>query len=172
MCSTFELHLHSSYEIGNIICSGYVLAFHLCIFLAWMKHTIWVRLSLGVFTPWWRERVYSETLNTGSKHSACAGSSGVLAAQVCWLFARSTASVSLSCWAPASQPLKCCPFSRPINGGQDCPGVNFEYQLCNTEECQKHFEDFRAQQCQQRNSHFEYQNTKHHWLPHEHPDCE
>lgn len=68
--------------------------------------------------------------------------------------------------------LKCCLFFRPINGGQDCPGVNFEYQLCNTEECQKHFEDFRAQQCQQRNSHFEYQNTKHHWLPYEHPDCE
>ncbi|KAJ8785246.1 hypothetical protein J1605_007465 [Eschrichtius robustus] len=53
-------------------------------------------------------------------------------------------------------------LEKPINGGQDCPGVNFEYQLCNTEECQKHFEDFRAQQCQQRNSHFEYQNTKHH----------
>nr|XP_045017115.1 A disintegrin and metalloproteinase with thrombospondin motifs 3 isoform X3 [Jaculus jaculus] len=63
-----------------------------------------------------------------------------------------------------------CNNPTPINGGQDCPGVNFEYQLCNTEECQKHFEDFRAQQCQQRNSHFEYQNTKHHWLPHEHPD--
>nr|XP_013005559.1 A disintegrin and metalloproteinase with thrombospondin motifs 3 [Cavia porcellus] len=63
-----------------------------------------------------------------------------------------------------------CNNPTPINGGQDCPGVNFEYQLCNTEECQKHFEDFRAQQCQQRNSHFEFQNTKHHWLPHEHPD--
>ncbi|XP_031198840.1 A disintegrin and metalloproteinase with thrombospondin motifs 3 isoform X1 [Mastomys coucha] len=63
-----------------------------------------------------------------------------------------------------------CNNPTPINGGQDCPGVNFEYQLCNTEECQKHFEDFRAQQCQQRNSHFDYQNTKHHWLPHEHPD--
>lgn len=67
---------------------------------------------------------------------------------------------------------KCCLFFRPINGGQDCPGVNFEYQLCNTDECPKHFEDFRAQQCQQRNSHFEYQNTKHHWMPYEHPDCE
>ncbi|XP_052054919.1 A disintegrin and metalloproteinase with thrombospondin motifs 3 [Apodemus sylvaticus] len=63
-----------------------------------------------------------------------------------------------------------CNNPTPINGGQDCPGVNFEYQLCNTEECQKRFEDFRAQQCQQRNSHFDYQNTKHHWLPHEHPD--
>ncbi|ELW70463.1 A disintegrin and metalloproteinase with thrombospondin motifs 3 [Tupaia chinensis] len=64
-----------------------------------------------------------------------------------------------------------CNNPMPINGGQDCPGVNFEYQLCNTEECQRHFEDFRAQQCQQRNSHFEYQNTKHHWQPYEHPDA-
>lgn len=96
----------------------------------------------------------------------------VLAAQTLGSLPSSTASVGLSCWADARQPLKCCLFSRPINGGQDCPGVNFEYQLCNTEECQKHFEDFRAQQCQQRNSHFDYQNTKHHWLPHEHPDCE
>ncbi|XP_010609174.1 A disintegrin and metalloproteinase with thrombospondin motifs 3 isoform X1 [Fukomys damarensis] len=63
-----------------------------------------------------------------------------------------------------------CDSPTPINGGQDCAGVNFEYQLCNTEECQKHFGDFRAQQCQQRNSHFEFQGAKHHWLPHEHSD--
>ncbi|KAF3851431.1 hypothetical protein F7725_013203 [Dissostichus mawsoni] len=48
--------------------------------------------------------------------------------------------------------------------------VNFEYQLCNSDDCPKHFEDFRAQQCQLRNSHFEFQNAKHHWLPYEHPD--
>lgn len=72
MCSTFELHLHSSYEIGNIICSGYVLAFHLCIFLAWMKHTIWVRLSLGVFTPWWREQcVFGDTRHWQQAFSLC-----------------------------------------------------------------------------------------------------
>ncbi|XP_067413109.1 A disintegrin and metalloproteinase with thrombospondin motifs 3 isoform X1 [Emydura macquarii macquarii] len=63
-----------------------------------------------------------------------------------------------------------CNNPMPVNGGQDCASVNFEYQLCNTEECPKHFEDFRAQQCQQRNSHFEYQKSKHHWLPYEHPD--
>lgn len=96
----------------------------------------------------------------------------VLAAQTLGSLPSLTASVGPGHWAGARQPLKRCLFSRPINGGQDCPGVNFEYQLCNTEECQKHFEDFRAQQCQQRNSHFDYQNTKHHWLPHEHPDCE
>ncbi|XP_072858197.2 A disintegrin and metalloproteinase with thrombospondin motifs 3 [Pogona vitticeps] len=64
-----------------------------------------------------------------------------------------------------------CNNPMPVNGGQDCPGVNFEYQLCNMEECPKLYEDFRAQQCQQRNSHFEYQNSKHHWLPYEHPDA-
>ncbi|XP_075058445.1 A disintegrin and metalloproteinase with thrombospondin motifs 3 isoform X3 [Mixophyes fleayi] len=64
-----------------------------------------------------------------------------------------------------------CNNPMPVNGGQDCAGLNYEYQLCNTEECPKQFEDFRAQQCQQRNSHFEFQNVKHHWLPYEHPDA-
>lgn len=63
-----------------------------------------------------------------------------------------------------------CNNPMPVNGGQDCPGLNYEYQLCNTEECPKHFEDFRAQQCHQKNSQFEFQNAKHHWLPYEHPD--
>ncbi|MEE6460430.1 hypothetical protein FKM82_000966 [Ascaphus truei] len=64
-----------------------------------------------------------------------------------------------------------CNNPMPVNGGQDCPGLNYEYQLCNVEECPKHFEDFRAQQCQQRNSQFEYLSTKHHWLPYEHSDA-
>ncbi|XP_053317615.1 A disintegrin and metalloproteinase with thrombospondin motifs 3 [Spea bombifrons] len=64
-----------------------------------------------------------------------------------------------------------CNNPMPVNGGQDCPGLNYEYQLCNTEECPKQYDDFRAQQCQQRNSQFEYQNAKHHWLPYEHPDA-
>uniref|UniRef100_A0A8C4ZHR6 ADAM metallopeptidase with thrombospondin type 1 motif, 3 n=1 Tax=Gadus morhua TaxID=8049 RepID=A0A8C4ZHR6_GADMO len=63
-----------------------------------------------------------------------------------------------------------CTSPAPSNGGQDCPGINYEYQLCNPDECPKHFEDFRAQQCQLRNSHFEFQGSKHHWLPHEHQD--
>lgn len=61
---------------------------------------------------------------------------------------------------------------RPSNGGQDCPGLNYEAALCNADDCPKHYEDFRAQQCQLRNSHFEFQNAKHHWLPYEHPDGE
>ncbi|XP_017693450.1 PREDICTED: A disintegrin and metalloproteinase with thrombospondin motifs 3 isoform X1 [Lepidothrix coronata] len=63
-----------------------------------------------------------------------------------------------------------CNNPMPINGGDDCAGVNFEFQLCSTEECPKHFEDFRAQQCQQRNSHLEFRGSRHHWLPYEHPD--
>ncbi|XP_065803741.1 A disintegrin and metalloproteinase with thrombospondin motifs 3 [Labrus bergylta] len=78
---------------------------------------------------------------------------------------------SRSCGTGARFRTRQCNNPAPSNGGQDCPGVNYEYQLCNTDDCPKHFEDFRAQQCQLRNSHFEFQNAKHHWLPYEHPDA-
>uniref|UniRef100_A0A667YB76 ADAM metallopeptidase with thrombospondin type 1 motif, 3 n=1 Tax=Myripristis murdjan TaxID=586833 RepID=A0A667YB76_9TELE len=77
---------------------------------------------------------------------------------------------SRSCGTGVRFRTRQCNNPAPSNGGQDCPGVNYEYQLCKTDDCPKHFEDFRAQQCQLRNSHFEFQNTKHHWLPYEHPD--
>ncbi|XP_021331662.2 A disintegrin and metalloproteinase with thrombospondin motifs 3 isoform X2 [Danio rerio] len=80
-------------------------------------------------------------------------------------------SCSRSCGMGVRFRTRQCNNPVPSNGGQDCPGVNYEYQLCNTDDCPKHFEDFRAQQCQLRNSHFEYQNAKHHWLPYEHPDA-
>ncbi|KAG7490579.1 A disintegrin and metalloproteinase with thrombospondin motifs 3 [Solea senegalensis] len=79
-------------------------------------------------------------------------------------------SCSRSCGTGVRFRTRLCNNPAPSNGGQDCPGVNYEYQLCNTDDCPKHFEDFRAQQCQLRNSHFEFQNAKHHWLPYEHPD--
>uniref|UniRef100_A0AAR2JX33 ADAM metallopeptidase with thrombospondin type 1 motif, 3 n=1 Tax=Pygocentrus nattereri TaxID=42514 RepID=A0AAR2JX33_PYGNA len=79
-------------------------------------------------------------------------------------------SCSRSCGTGVRFRTRQCNNPVPSNGGQDCPGVNYEFQLCNTDDCSKHFEDFRAQQCQLRNSHFEYQNAKHHWLPYEHPD--
>ncbi|KAG1937220.1 A disintegrin and metalloproteinase with thrombospondin motifs [Pimephales promelas] len=80
-------------------------------------------------------------------------------------------SCSRSCGTGVRFRTRQCNNPIPSHGGQECPGVNYEYQLCNIDDCPKHFEDFRAQQCQQRNSHFEYQNTKHHWLPYEHPDA-
>ncbi|XP_050966448.1 A disintegrin and metalloproteinase with thrombospondin motifs 3 isoform X3 [Labeo rohita] len=78
---------------------------------------------------------------------------------------------SRSCGTGVRFRTRQCNNPVPSNGGQDCPGVNYEYQLCNIDDCPKHFEDFRAQQCHLRNSHFEYQNAKHHWLPYEHPDA-
>ncbi|XP_075903170.1 A disintegrin and metalloproteinase with thrombospondin motifs 3 isoform X2 [Nelusetta ayraudi] len=80
-------------------------------------------------------------------------------------------SCSRSCGTGVRLRTRQCNNPAPSNGGQDCPGVNYEYQLCNTDDCPKHFEDFRAQQCQLRNSHFEFQSAKHHWLPYEHPDA-
>nr|XP_015195659.1 PREDICTED: A disintegrin and metalloproteinase with thrombospondin motifs 3 isoform X2 [Lepisosteus oculatus] len=79
-------------------------------------------------------------------------------------------SCSRSCGTGVRFRTRQCNNPTPSNGGLDCPGINYEHQLCNTDDCPKHFEDFRAQQCQQRNSHFEFQNAKHHWLPYEHPD--
>ncbi|XP_069837949.1 A disintegrin and metalloproteinase with thrombospondin motifs 14 [Dendropsophus ebraccatus] len=63
-----------------------------------------------------------------------------------------------------------CNNPPPAYGGRDCPGPTYEYQMCNTEECRGPFEDFRAQQCSQRNSYYTHQNTKHTWLPYEHQD--
>lgn len=80
-------------------------------------------------------------------------------------------SCSRSCGTGVRFRTRQCNNPAPSNGGQDCPGVNYEYQLCNMDDCPKHFEDFRAQQCQLRNSHFEFQNAKHHWQPYEHPDA-
>ncbi|XP_037830833.1 A disintegrin and metalloproteinase with thrombospondin motifs 3 isoform X4 [Kryptolebias marmoratus] len=80
-------------------------------------------------------------------------------------------SCSRSCGTGVRFRTRQCNNPVSSNGGQDCPGLNYEYQLCNKNDCPKHFEDFRAQQCQHRNAHFEFQNSRHHWLPYEHPDA-
>ncbi|XP_071411396.1 A disintegrin and metalloproteinase with thrombospondin motifs 3-like [Pithys albifrons albifrons] len=79
-------------------------------------------------------------------------------------------SCSRSCGTGVRFRTRQCNNPTPINGGDDCAGVSFEFQLCSPEECPRHFEDFRAQQCQQRNAHLEFRGTRHHWLPYEHPD--
>ncbi|MBN3302578.1 ATS2 metalloproteinase, partial [Amia calva] len=63
-----------------------------------------------------------------------------------------------------------CDNPLPANGGRTCYGPTHEIQLCNTEECADLFDDFREQQCKQWDPIFEYQNSKHNWLPYEHPE--
>ena len=60
----------------------------------------------------------------------------------------------------------------PANGGRTCLGLNSEFQLCNTEECDAVFADLREEQCQMQDPFFEYQDAKHHWLPFEHAQRE
>uniref|UniRef100_A0A674DS58 ADAM metallopeptidase with thrombospondin type 1 motif 2 n=1 Tax=Salmo trutta TaxID=8032 RepID=A0A674DS58_SALTR len=63
-----------------------------------------------------------------------------------------------------------CDNPIPANGGRTCYGNSYEFQLCNLEECSEPFADFREEQCKMWDPYFEYDNTKHHWLPYEHPD--
>nr|XP_023690290.1 A disintegrin and metalloproteinase with thrombospondin motifs 2-like isoform X2 [Paramormyrops kingsleyae] len=63
-----------------------------------------------------------------------------------------------------------CDNPIPANGGRTCFGPNYEFQLCNTEECPNPMSDFREEQCRMWDPKFEYQNSKHHWLPFEHSD--
>ncbi|MCI4386417.1 hypothetical protein PGIGA_G00062100 [Pangasianodon gigas] len=65
-----------------------------------------------------------------------------------------------------------CDNPIPANGGRTCYGNNYEFQLCNTEECAKDLADFREEQCKMWDPHLEHQGAKHQWLPYEHPDPE
>ncbi|XP_063163582.1 A disintegrin and metalloproteinase with thrombospondin motifs 14 [Candoia aspera] len=79
-------------------------------------------------------------------------------------------SCSRTCGGGVRSRSRNCNKPPPAYGGRQCPGAMYEYQVCNTEECQGPFEDFRAQQCSKRNSYYTHENSKHTWLPYEHPD--
>uniref|UniRef100_A0A8C5PUS0 ADAM metallopeptidase with thrombospondin type 1 motif 14 n=1 Tax=Leptobrachium leishanense TaxID=445787 RepID=A0A8C5PUS0_9ANUR len=79
-------------------------------------------------------------------------------------------SCSRTCGGGIRSRSRQCNNPPPAYGGRECPGATYEYQMCNNEECRGPFEDFRAQQCTQRNSYYTHQNTKHTWLPYEHHD--
>uniref|UniRef100_A0A8C9T7B4 ADAM metallopeptidase with thrombospondin type 1 motif 2 n=1 Tax=Scleropages formosus TaxID=113540 RepID=A0A8C9T7B4_SCLFO len=64
-----------------------------------------------------------------------------------------------------------CDNPAPTNGGRTCYGKNYEFQLCNSEECGRPSADFREEQCRMWDPYFEYQNSHHHWLPYEHPEA-
>uniref|UniRef100_A0A8C9EUY8 ADAM metallopeptidase with thrombospondin type 1 motif 2 n=1 Tax=Pavo cristatus TaxID=9049 RepID=A0A8C9EUY8_PAVCR len=80
-------------------------------------------------------------------------------------------SCSRTCGTGVKYRTRQCDNPHPANGGRTCIGPSYEFQLCNTQDCPKDFEDFREEQCRQWDPYFEYQNTKHHWLPYEHVDA-
>ncbi|KAF1400334.1 A disintegrin and metalloproteinase with thrombospondin motifs 2, partial [Spheniscus humboldti] len=80
-------------------------------------------------------------------------------------------SCSRTCGTGVKYRTRQCDNPHPANGGRTCVGPSYEFQLCNTQDCPKDFEDFREEQCRQWDPYFEYQNTKHHWLPYEHVDA-
>ncbi|XP_072519287.1 LOW QUALITY PROTEIN: A disintegrin and metalloproteinase with thrombospondin motifs 2 [Salminus brasiliensis] len=63
-----------------------------------------------------------------------------------------------------------CNNPRPANGGRACSGSNYKFQVCNTHECDDPYRDFRAEQCSMMDNKFVHHNSRHHWLPYEHPD--
>ncbi|KAM8973905.1 A disintegrin and metalloproteinase with thrombospondin motifs 2-like [Pelodytes ibericus] len=79
-------------------------------------------------------------------------------------------SCSRTCGTGVKYRTRSCDNPHPANGGRSCSGPSYELQLCNTEDCDKDYNDFREEQCKQWDPYFEYQDSKHHWLPYEHPD--
>uniref|UniRef100_A0A673Y5B8 ADAM metallopeptidase with thrombospondin type 1 motif 2 n=1 Tax=Salmo trutta TaxID=8032 RepID=A0A673Y5B8_SALTR len=63
-----------------------------------------------------------------------------------------------------------CNNPRPANGGRTCLGTNYQFQLCNSQECEELYSDFREEQCRSLDPEFEFHNNKHHWLPYEHTE--
>ncbi|CAM5159830.1 unnamed protein product [Natator depressus] len=80
-------------------------------------------------------------------------------------------SCSRTCGTGVKYRTRQCDNPHPANGGRTCIGPTYEFQLCNTQDCPKEFDDFREEQCRQWDPYFEYQNMKHHWLPYEHLDA-
>ncbi|XP_022045205.1 A disintegrin and metalloproteinase with thrombospondin motifs 2-like isoform X3 [Acanthochromis polyacanthus] len=63
-----------------------------------------------------------------------------------------------------------CDNPRPANGGRTCVGATYQFQMCNTNECEDIYSDTREEQCHAWDPRFEVHSNKHHWLPYEHPD--
>uniref|UniRef100_A0A672ZPP4 ADAM metallopeptidase with thrombospondin type 1 motif 2 n=1 Tax=Sphaeramia orbicularis TaxID=375764 RepID=A0A672ZPP4_9TELE len=63
-----------------------------------------------------------------------------------------------------------CDNPRPANGGRTCMGATYQFQMCNTNECEDIYSDTREEQCHAWDPRFELHSNKHHWLPYEHPD--
>ncbi|XP_072251937.1 A disintegrin and metalloproteinase with thrombospondin motifs 2-like [Leuresthes tenuis] len=58
-----------------------------------------------------------------------------------------------------------CDNPRPDKGGLPCIGATYQFQMCNTNECEDIYSDPREEQC-----HAFDHSKKHHWLAYEHTD--
>ncbi|CAJ1058587.1 LOW QUALITY PROTEIN: A disintegrin and metalloproteinase with thrombospondin motifs 2-like [Xyrichtys novacula] len=63
-----------------------------------------------------------------------------------------------------------CDNPRPANGGRTCVGANYQFQMCNNNECEDIYSDTREEQCHALDPPFGLHSNKHHWMPYEHPD--
>ncbi|XP_029297243.1 A disintegrin and metalloproteinase with thrombospondin motifs 2-like isoform X2 [Cottoperca gobio] len=63
-----------------------------------------------------------------------------------------------------------CDNPRPANGGRTCVGATYQFQMCNTNECEDIYSDMREEQCHAWDPRFEIHSNKHQWLPYEHTD--
>uniref|UniRef100_A0A3P9KTG9 ADAM metallopeptidase with thrombospondin type 1 motif, 2 n=1 Tax=Oryzias latipes TaxID=8090 RepID=A0A3P9KTG9_ORYLA len=72
---------------------------------------------------------------------------------------------SLTCGGGVQFRTRTCDNPRPANGGRTCVGATFQFQMCNSEECEDIYSDIRERQCQEWD-HSDKQN----WLPYEHKE--
>ncbi|XP_077388174.1 A disintegrin and metalloproteinase with thrombospondin motifs 2-like isoform X1 [Festucalex cinctus] len=63
-----------------------------------------------------------------------------------------------------------CDNPRPANRGRTCVGATYQFQMCNTNECEDIYSDTRAEQCHAWDPRFEQPSNKQ-WLPYEHPEA-
>ncbi|XP_061134978.1 A disintegrin and metalloproteinase with thrombospondin motifs 2-like isoform X1 [Syngnathus typhle] len=63
-----------------------------------------------------------------------------------------------------------CDNPRPANGGLGCMGAEYQFQMCNTNECEDIYSDRREEQCHAWDPRLEQPSNKQ-WLPYEHPDA-
>ncbi|XP_060903871.1 A disintegrin and metalloproteinase with thrombospondin motifs 2-like isoform X2 [Labrus mixtus] len=77
---------------------------------------------------------------------------------------------SHSCGGGVQFRTRDCDNPRPANGGRTCMGANYQFQMCNINECEDIYSDTREEQCHAMDPRFELHSNKHHWLPYEHSD--
>ncbi|KAJ8015299.1 hypothetical protein DPEC_G00024690 [Dallia pectoralis] len=63
-----------------------------------------------------------------------------------------------------------CDNPMPANGGRTCLGSNQQFQLCNGQECEELYSDYREEQCRSLEPEFKFDSRMHHWLPFEHTE--